>query len=131
MVRVGIAEQEVDLAPADLLLEGAQLLVEVVGHRLVRLDIEHGRELLQVAGALGQRFPGAQVVADPRRLLVECRGMARIVPEVGGRDLLVEFLQTDAFPVEVKDAPGALLYGRRRRWRVLQARSSGEYSTMQ
>ena len=39
-------------------------------------------------------------------------------------------LQTDAFSVEVKDAPGAQLCGRRCRWRVLQARSSAEYSTM-
>jgi hypothetical protein len=131
VVGVGIAEEQVDLAASDLLLESGKILLEVVGHRRVGLGLEHRGELAGVSSALGQGFPRAQVVANPRGLLVERCRVARVVPEIRSRDLLVELGQTDAFPIEVKDAPGALLYGRRRRWRVLQARSSGEYSTMQ
>jgi hypothetical protein len=130
VVRVWVVEEQIDLAAADLLLECAQLFLEVRGHRVVRLVLEHRRELSGVAGTLRQRFPRGQVIADSRGFLVERRGVARIVPEIRCGDLLVELDQTEAFSSEVKDAPGARLYGRRRRWRGLQARSFAEYSTM-
>jgi len=102
-----------------------------VRHRLVGLGVEHGCQLPRVAGALCQRFPEAQVVTDARSFLVERGGARWIVPEIGRRYLLVELDQAGTFSVEVKDAPGARLYGQRHRWRVQQARSFAEYSTMQ
>ena len=65
-------------------------LLDVGRHRLVGLGLEHGGELAGVRGALRQRFPGGEVIADARRLLVEGCGAARIVPEIRVRDLPVE-----------------------------------------
>ncbi len=90
MVRVRVAEEEVDLTARDLLFEGFDLPVEVTRHALVGLGIEQGRELAGVGGALRQRFPGGEVIADARRLLVEGGRAAGIVPEIRVSDVPVE-----------------------------------------
>jgi hypothetical protein len=54
VVGVGIAEEEVNLATADLLLEGCELLLQVECHRLVGLGVEHRCQLACVGGALSQ-----------------------------------------------------------------------------
>jgi len=77
-----------------------------------------------------ERLPGGEVVANPRRLLVQRRSAAGIVPEVRGRGLTVELDETRALSFQVKDAPGARRCGRRRWWRGLRSRSCVEYSTM-
>ena len=123
VVGVRIAEEQVDLAARDLLLEGLDLALEVGRHTLVGLDVEHRGELAGVSGTLRQRFPGGEVIADARRLLVEGCGAARIVPEIRVGYVPIELDETDAFSVEVKDAPEARRCGRQRRRRGRQARS--------
>ena len=77
-------------AAGDLLFQGSELLLDVLGHCVVRLDLDHCHELTRIGCALGQRFPDAQVVADARGFLVEGGGVARVIPEIRSRDLPVE-----------------------------------------
>ncbi len=107
MVGVRVGVEEVDLTSLDLVLEGVELGAEIGGDVVVGLAVEQLGEVARVAGTAVEAVPPVELVAQPRRLLAELPGAARVVPEVGGGELGVEVAQPPAPAGKVKDAPGA------------------------
>jgi hypothetical protein len=107
VVRVGVVEEQVDLALAQLALEAVEVSTEVGLHLGVRLGVEQLGEVAGVAGALEQAVPAGQFIADAAGRLGQLAGTARVVPERGIGDLALQLLEPGALAGKVKDAPEA------------------------
>ena len=83
MLRIGVGEQEVDLLPADVLLETLEVLPQGAFDVPVALGDRHLGEADHVAGARLQLVPDRNFVANALGFLGEPLRARRILPEVG------------------------------------------------
>jgi hypothetical protein len=73
VVGIGIAEEKIDLEDGDLTFQRVDLGGQLIGDRFVRAVVDQPSQLVRVVGALGQRLPGVQVLAEASRLLGDAR----------------------------------------------------------
>jgi hypothetical protein len=93
VVRVGVGEEKVDLAPVGLRGQLVELGGQVGLDGGVGFSVEELGEVAGVASPAVELVPRLQLVAQPRGVLVERPGAARVLPEVGGGELLLQLAQ--------------------------------------
>jgi hypothetical protein len=90
VIRIGVGEEQVDLAPLRLGLELVELASQVRGDRLIGLLRKQGGEVAGVGGPLQQPVPARQLVPEAGGVLVQRPGAAGVVPEVGRGELALQ-----------------------------------------
>ena len=83
MLGIGVGEQEVDLLPADVLVQQFEVLPQRGLDVPVPLGDRHLGEADHVAGARLQLVPDRNFVANPLGFLGQPLSARRILPEVG------------------------------------------------
>ena len=105
MIRVGVGEEQVDLAAVGLGGDGIQLGAQLGGHPLVGLGVEQAGEVAGVGGAALDPLPAADLLAETGGLLVQRPGLAGVVPDRRVGDLPLQVGEPGTACVEVKGAP--------------------------
>jgi hypothetical protein len=114
VIRVRVGEEKVELSGSELGRDPGLLL----GHLFGQLGVTRGElvELDQVAGALFELLPGLDQVAVFGPFSGERAGAARIVPDPGLGQEVVELLGALELRRQVKDAPSAAGFVRAALW---------------
>jgi hypothetical protein len=93
VVRVGVGEEQVDLAPVGLRGQLVELGGQVGLDGGVGFCIEELGEVAGIPSPAVELVPRVQLVAQPGGILIEPAGAARVLPEIGGGELLLQLAQ--------------------------------------